>query len=233
MAMAKRQGPRDKEDFTGEHTFGHNLLTTELVKKLSECATHWAVIMHFDHTMEEAPGHNFFPSQGLVNIFEQGKLCRATMLAGFKTSKQPQRPVPACFFRTLDFLLQLIASGNNYRAITDKEDAKGFPPAGWCRPPVVAAPEDAAAMTALATAGASPAELTRAPANHVIRLFYAARCWCHVYSFHVSASSVRVAIGTSPEELYNMFNQGLLSEYTMVVGLLDTSPPTNLWVPPC
>ncbi|KXZ53119.1 hypothetical protein GPECTOR_7g1009 [Gonium pectorale] len=68
------------------------------------------------------------------------------------------------------------------RPINDKEESKGFPPAGWCRPPVVTSPDDAPAVMQAALQGASPAVLELAPPTDPIRLFYAAKSWCYVSS---------------------------------------------------
>lgn len=120
---------------------------------------------------------SFFPAGGLVHLFEQNKLCRATLLAGFATSQKPKKPVPAAFFRTLDFLLQtVVATGGKYRPINDKEDAKGLPPAGWCRPATVATPDDApAALAAAGMAADSPTASIGEPGTHpppsVLRVF--------------------------------------------------------------
>lgn len=72
----------------------------------------------------QPPNQPLFRQQDLINLFQQGKLSRCTLLAGFNTKRPPNRPISACFYRTLDFLLQHLAAGNSYRPITDKEEAK-------------------------------------------------------------------------------------------------------------
>ncbi|KAG2485214.1 hypothetical protein HYH03_016001 [Edaphochlamys debaryana] len=234
--MAARRGRDEWSVNSGDKTFGHHLLTTEHVRALSQTADHWAIILHFE-SREEMPKHSFFRAAAMVDMFEQGKLCRATMMAGLRTSRCPSKEegVPSCFFRTLDFLLQFVAAGNNYRAVTDKEIAKGFPPAGWCRPPVVAAAEDSdvAQLAALEGPSGQPEALELAPMADPIRLFYAARSWAYIYSYHIAASTIRVQIGAPPQDLYHLWHSGQVSEYTLAVGLLDDAPPTNLWCPPC
>lgn len=44
--MSRRAGAGE----ASEYTFGHNLLTTENIRKLAEQATHWAIVLKFDHT---------------------------------------------------------------------------------------------------------------------------------------------------------------------------------------
>ncbi|GIL54236.1 hypothetical protein Vafri_9814 [Volvox africanus] len=214
-----------------QHTFGHNLLLEANIKLLADQASHWAIILKFDND-EEIPQHALFPKDGLINIFAQGRLCRHSLLAGFRTTRAPKRPVPACFFRTLDFLLEYVAAGNTYRAINDKEEAKGFPPAAWCRPPVVSARDDAEAMTAAAVAGATPEALQCTPPTDPIRLFYACRSWCCIYNYQMSATSVRLTVGVSPAEMYHLYGEGMLSEYLPMMGLVEEAPPTNNYVPP-
>ncbi|GLC45536.1 hypothetical protein PLESTB_001204000 [Pleodorina starrii] len=234
--MSRRAAGADNGEVRGEnaqsYTYGHNLLTPENVQKLADQANYWAVILKFENN-EEAPAHGLFPKAGLMGLYEQNRLCRATMLAGFKTTRSPKRPVPACFFRTLDFLLQYVAAGNSYRAITDKEEAKGFPPAAWCRPPVVSAREEAEVMTAVALEGAPPVALARAPATDPIRLFYASRSWCIIHQFATTAASARVTVGVSPAEVYGMYCDGALSEYLPMLGLVEEAPAANTWAPPC
>ncbi|GLI61412.1 hypothetical protein VaNZ11_003607 [Volvox africanus] len=214
-----------------QHTFGHNLLSEANIRLLADQASHWAIILKFDND-EEVPQHALFPKDGLINIFAQGRLCRHTLIAGFRTTRAPKRPVPASFFRTLDFLLEYVAAGNTYRAINDKEEAKGFPPAAWCRPPVVSAREDAEAMTAAAVAGAAPEALQHTPPTDPIRLFYASRSWCCIYNYQMSAISVRLTFGVSPAEMYHLYVEGMLSEYLLMMGLVEEAPPTNNYVPP-
>ncbi|GIL73999.1 hypothetical protein Vretimale_5068 [Volvox reticuliferus] len=226
--MSRRPGAADSTD--SQHTFGHNLLTEESIKLLADQASHWAVILKFENN-EEVPQHILFPKDGLINVFAQGRICRHTLLAGFRTTRAPKRPVPACFFRTLDFLLQYVAAGNTYRAINDKEEAKGFPPAAWCRPPVVSAREDAEAMTAAATAGATPEALEHTPPTDPIRLFYACHSWCCIYQYQMSAISVRQTIGVSPAEMYHLYTEGMLSEYLPMMGLAEDAPQTIGYVP--
>ncbi|EFJ49826.1 hypothetical protein VOLCADRAFT_117148 [Volvox carteri f. nagariensis] len=238
--MYRRVGTVENGDV--QHTHGHHLLTEEHIKKLSEHATHWAIIQRFEDSEEVrfAVGlhqvvftYNLFKKEGLTSLFQNGKLHRATLMAGLKLSRSPKELVPGCFFRSLDFLLQFVEAGYVYRAVTDKELAKGFPPAGWCRPPVVSEREDAEAMTAAALEGASPEALAQAPATDPIRLFYASGSWCCLRSYNTSASSVRVDVGVSPAELYDLYCQGALSEYLPMVGMVEDCLPGTTYAPAC
>ncbi|KAG2430568.1 hypothetical protein HXX76_010087 [Chlamydomonas incerta] len=187
--------------------------------------------MVFDNDPNAAPNQPLFRQQELINLFHQGKLSRCTLLAGFNTKRAPNRPISSCFFRTLDFLLQHLAAGNNYRAIIDKEEAKGYPPAGWLRPCTVASAEDAPAVLAAATADDPPEQLETFPANHSLRFFFSARSWCYINSFRTTTSSMRAVIGIQSDEMYQRYEDGEFSEWTLVLGLTDPAPPTNTWLP--
>ncbi|GIL55161.1 hypothetical protein Vafri_10710, partial [Volvox africanus] len=107
------------------------VFTHHYIVKLSQAAPLWVLIPSFDHTAH-VPEQRLVTGPALLDMYERRNLCPATLLVGLQG--RANLPLPACVFRPLELLLELLDSNLPYRPLTPEDVDQGAMPPDWCQP---------------------------------------------------------------------------------------------------
>lgn len=170
-----------------------------LLERLASFAPRWAVILKF-RSNDTQPNQHFFPSEGLLALYQQNRLTKATLIVGLQISSTrvlPNGLVPGCYFRTLDFYLDMMKSGKTYQPIADKDISRGAHRPGWCKLPV---------FTALREEEGGQLMCTERQAAW--KLINSAQSWCFVYAYEGRGDTIKCAMNVTPDVLWEQASRG-------------------------